>query len=69
MHHRRSSLVPLMFITYYQQHLSIALYHAQAIVIFQRDVTFGRGSSPFPHTIANAPPTLTNLWHTNSFSS
>jgi hypothetical protein len=33
--HQRSSLVPLMLVSYYQQRMSIALQHAQTIMIFQ----------------------------------
>jgi hypothetical protein len=34
-HHQRSSLVPSMLVSYYGQHMSITLQHAQAIAILQ----------------------------------
>jgi hypothetical protein len=33
--HQRSFLIPLMLVSYYEQHMSITLQNAQAIVIFQ----------------------------------
>jgi hypothetical protein len=33
--HQRSSLIPLMLVSYYQQRMSIALQREQPIVIFQ----------------------------------
>jgi hypothetical protein len=59
--HQRSSLIPLILIAYYQQHMSITLQHAHAIMIFQQAITLGQGSSFLPHIIASAPPSLTDL--------
>ncbi len=59
--HQWSYLIPSMFISHYQQHLSIALQHAQTITIFQWVVAFGWGSSSLPHIIANALLSLVNL--------
>jgi len=60
--HHVSSLIPSMFISHYQQCVSIALQCAQAITILQWTSTFGRSSSFLPHIIGNAPSSLTNLW-------
>jgi hypothetical protein len=38
---QRSFLIPLMLVSYYQQHMSIALQCVQAITIFQRATIFG----------------------------
>ncbi len=67
--HHRSSLVPSMLVFYYQQCMSTALWHAQAIAIFQRAIAHGQGSFSLPHIIVNAPLTLANLWQTTIFSS
>jgi hypothetical protein len=68
MRHQQSSLVPSTFISHYRQHVSIALQHAQAITIFQRATTLGRGSSSLPHMIASAPSSLIDLWQMIAFS-
>ncbi len=61
-HHQRSFLIITMCISYYQQHVSIALQHVQAIVIFQHDMVLGKHSSSLSHIIANALSLLANLW-------
>jgi hypothetical protein len=60
-HHQRSSLSPRMIISYYQQHMSITLQRAQAIVIHQRSTTLRKQSSSLPHIIANTLPSLADL--------
>jgi hypothetical protein len=62
--HQQSFLIPLVLVSYYQKHLSIALQCVQAITIFQQATTFGQGSSSFSHIIVSAPPSLTNMWQT-----
>ncbi len=59
--HQHTSLVPLMFIYYYRQQVSIALQRAQSIMIFQHAITFSHNSSPLPHIPVNAPPSLVYL--------
>jgi hypothetical protein len=39
--HRWSSLIPSMFVSYYQQCVSITLQHTQAIVILQWVIPLG----------------------------
>jgi hypothetical protein len=68
-HHQWFSLVPSLFVSYYRQHVSIALQHVQTIVILQQTTTFGQGSSSLPCIIGNAPPSLLELWQTTAFSS
>ncbi len=42
--HQQSSLVPMMFISYYQQHVSIALQHEHAITILKCATMLGKHS-------------------------
>jgi len=60
--HQQTSLVPLMFISYYKQWMSITLQHAQAIVMFLWIATLSHNSSSLPHKLVNAPPSLAKLW-------
>jgi hypothetical protein len=60
--HQQFFLVPFMFVSYYRQHASIALQHAQAIMILQRVVAFGWRPSSFSHIIVSAPSSLADLW-------
>jgi hypothetical protein len=53
-HYSWSSVVPIMVISYYEQHVSIVVQHAQAIAIFQCVVTFRNQSSYLPHIITSA---------------
>jgi hypothetical protein len=46
------SLVPSMFVSYYQQHVSIALQCAQAIMILLPAFTLGQGFSLLPHIMS-----------------
>jgi hypothetical protein len=68
-HHQRSSLIPSMLVAYYQQCMSITLQHAQAIMILQRAITLGEGSSFLPHIIADASTSLAYLWQMTTLSS
>ncbi len=69
MHHQRSSLVPLMLVSYYGQHMSITLQHAQAITIPQQTTALGWDFSSLPHIIPSAPPPPVDLWHMTTLSS
>jgi len=60
-HHKQTSLVPSMLISYYRQSMSIALQCAQVIAIFQRAAMFNHSFSSFP-PIPSAPPSLIDLW-------
>jgi hypothetical protein len=60
--HQQSSLVPLMFISDYRQHVSITLQCAQTIASFQQAPALGQGSSSLPHIIVIALLSLTDLW-------
>ncbi len=59
--HQQSSLVPMMFISYYQQHVSIALQHAHAIAILKCATMLGKHSSSLPHIAISAPSSLAYL--------
>ncbi len=50
-----------MFIYDYMQQMSIALQHAQAIMIFQWATTLSHGYLSFPHIPASAPPSPVDL--------
>jgi hypothetical protein len=43
--HQQSSLVPMMFISYYRQHVSIALQRAHAIAILKCATMLGKHST------------------------
>jgi len=58
-----------MFVSYYQQCMSIALQCAQVIAILKRVIAFGWGSSSLPHIITSALPLLVDLWQTTTLSS
>ncbi len=59
--HQQSSLVPMMFISCYQQHFSIALQCAHAIAILKCASMLGKHSSSLPHIATIAPSSLANL--------
>lgn len=69
MHHERSSLVALMLVSYYRQHMSIALQLVQTIAILQRATALEWCSLSLPHMIAKAPLSLANLWQMATLSS
>ncbi len=59
--HQQYSLVPSMLVFYYQQRVSIALQHVQAITILQWAIALNWSSSSLSHIITSAPSSLANL--------
>jgi hypothetical protein len=69
MHHERSSLVALMLVSYYRQHMSIALQRVQTIAILQWATALEWYFLSLPHIVAKAPLSLANLWQMATLSS
>jgi hypothetical protein len=66
-HHWQNSLIPSMFIFNYMQRMSIALQHAQAIMILQWATMFSHSYSSFPNIPTSSPPSLVDLWQRMPF--
>jgi hypothetical protein len=57
-----SSLVLVVFISYYQQYVSIVLQCGHAIAIFHSVAVLGKHSSSVPHITTIAPLLAVDLW-------
>ncbi len=68
-HQEWFSLVLLMLVSYYWQHMSIALQPVQTITILQQAAALDQCSLFLPHIIAKALLSLANFWQMATLSS